>query len=137
MTAARVVLCTCPDAGIAERIAEALVGERLAACVNILPGLRSVYRWQGAVEHDDEALLLIKTVADRLDALTQRIVALHPAELPEVIAVEAAGGLPAYLDWVTAAVSPSESNSAGAASAATVPVAADAAPAKSRKPERE
>jgi periplasmic divalent cation tolerance protein len=94
--------CTCPDLASAERLAEALVGERLAACVNVLPGLRSVYRWQGAVERTDEVLLLIKTTRDRLDALAARVRALHPNELPELLAVEAAGGLPAYLDWVVA-----------------------------------
>lgn len=94
-----VCFCTCPDPESAVRIADTLVEERLAACVNILPGLRSVYCWQGQVERADEALLLIKTTADRLESLQQRILALHPYELPEVIAVEA-GGLPAYLDWV-------------------------------------
>jgi periplasmic divalent cation tolerance protein len=94
--------CTCPDAGTATRIAQALVDERLAACVNVLPGVQSVYRWQGAVERADEVLLLIKTRAGRLSALSARIQALHPNELPEVVAVEAAGGLPAYLQWVVA-----------------------------------
>ncbi|WP_149194252.1 divalent-cation tolerance protein CutA [Luteimonas suaedae] len=93
-------LCACPDRDVAARIADTLVGERLAACVNVLPGVRSVYRWQDTVEHDDEVLLLIKTAPARLDALTARIVALHPYELPEVLAVESAGGLPAYLDWI-------------------------------------
>ena len=97
---ALVCYCTCPDAATADRIADALIGERLAACVNILPGIRSVYRWHGQVEHADEALLMIKTAADRLDALTARVTALHPAELPELIAVEVVGGLPAYLSWV-------------------------------------
>lgn len=95
-----VCFCTCPDPESAWRIADALVAERLAACVNVLPGLRSVYRWQGAIEHADEVLLLIKTVAGRRGALCERIVELHPYELPEVIAVEAHGGVPAYLDWV-------------------------------------
>ena len=97
---ALVCFCTCPDAATAQRIADALVEERLAACVNVLPGLRSVYRWQGAVERADEVLLLAKTVSGRLDALTARLTALHPYELPEVVAVEVAGGLAAYLDWV-------------------------------------
>jgi periplasmic divalent cation tolerance protein len=92
--------CTCPDLATAERLAEALVGERLAACVNVLPGLRSVYRWQCTVERADEVLLLIKTTRGRLDALVARVQALHPYELPELLAVEVAGGLPAYLDWV-------------------------------------
>ncbi|MCJ0825613.1 divalent-cation tolerance protein CutA [Luteimonas sp. 50] len=95
-----VCFCTCPDTASALAIADALVGERLAACVNILPGLRSVYRWQGAIERADEALLLIKTVQDRLPALQARVAALHPHELPELVAVEVAGGLAAYLDWV-------------------------------------
>lgn len=95
-----VCYCTCPDPATADRIANALVAERLAACVNVLPGVRSVYRWRDAVEHADEVLLLIKTAADRLDALTARVTSLHPAELPELIAVEAAGGLPDYLSWV-------------------------------------
>ena len=93
--------CTCPDAATAERIAQTLVDERLAACVNVLPGLRSVYRWQGAVERTDEVLLLVKTGRERLEALTARVHALHPYELPELVAVEVAGGLGAYLDWVS------------------------------------
>lgn len=92
--------CTCPDAGTARRLAEALVGERLAACVNVLPGITSVYRWQGAVERADEVLLLAKTTKARLAALTERIVALHPHELPEMIAVDIDGGLPGYLAWI-------------------------------------
>ena len=97
---ALICFCTCPDTDTAERLAEALVEERLAACANILPGLRSVYRWQAEVERADETLLLIKTVRERFDALSARIKALHPHELPEVLAVEAAAGLPAYLRWV-------------------------------------
>lgn len=95
-----IVHCTCPDAASADVLAQALVSERLAACVNVLPGVRSTYRWQGAVEHGDEVLLLIKTTHDRLDALTARVRALHPNELPEVLAVEAIGGLAPYFDWV-------------------------------------
>ena len=95
-----VCFCTCPDADSASRLAETLVEERLAACVNALPGLRSVYRWQGAIEHADEVLLLIKTTRARLPALSARVVELHPHELPEVVAVEVAGGLSTYLDWV-------------------------------------
>ena len=92
--------CTCPDADSAARIADALVEARLAACVNQVPGLRSVYRWEGAIERADEVLLVAKTTHARLDALIERIRALHPNELPEVIAFEVAGGLAAYLDWV-------------------------------------
>lgn len=99
---ALVCLCACPDPETAGRIAAALVEERLAACVNLLSGMRSVYRWQGKVESAEETLLLIKTTTDRLKRVSERIVELHPYELPEVIAVEAAGGWPAYLDWVAA-----------------------------------
>lgn len=94
--------CACPDADTARRIAECVVDERLAACANVLPGMHSVYRWQGQVERADEALLLIKTSRERLPALTGRVLALHPYELPELVAVEAAGGSPAWLDWVLA-----------------------------------
>ena len=97
------VLCTCPDAATADALAQALVEERLAACVNVLPGVRSVYRWQGAVERTDEVLLLAKTTVARFDELEARIVALHPATLPEVIACDIAGGLDRYLAWVGAA----------------------------------
>ena len=102
MTSASVLacFCTCPDTASATRIADALVGERLAACVNQVPGLRSVYRWEGAIERADEVLLVAKTTHARLDALIERIRELHPNELPEVIAFEVAGGLAAYLDWV-------------------------------------
>lgn len=101
-----VLLCltTCPDAASAERIAAALVEEHLAACVTIVPGLRSVYRWQGAIERADEHLLLIKTTADAYPALQARLQTLHPHELPELLAVEAVDGLPAYLQWVADAV---------------------------------
>jgi len=95
--------CTCPDAASAQAIAEALVGERLAACVNRLPGMHSTYRWQGAVSQDREELLLIKTTAARFDALRTRLLELHPYELPELVAVPVARGHAAYLDWVRAA----------------------------------
>ena len=96
----RLVLSTCPDAQTADSLATALVDERLAACVSVLPGVRSTYRWQGAVERSEEVLLLIKTTADRQDELVERLKTLHPYELPEALAVEAVGGLAAYLDWV-------------------------------------
>ena len=94
------VLCTCPDEAAADRIAGALVEERLAACVNRLAGVVSTYRWEGEVRRGNESLLLIKTTVERFAALRERIVALHPYELPEVIAVDIARGLPAYLDWI-------------------------------------
>lgn len=100
-------LCSCPETA-AGPLAEALVGERLAACVNIVPGLRSVYRWQGGIQRDDETLLLIKTTRARYPALQARLPQLHPYELPELLAVEAADGLPAYLRWVADATRPVE-----------------------------
>lgn len=99
-TAAILALCTCPDEAAAERIATALVEERLAACVNRVPGIASTYRWQGKVCRDHEQLLLIKTTRERFEALRARIVALHPYELPEVIAVDIAAGHAPYLDWI-------------------------------------
>jgi len=95
-----IVLNTCPDLASAERIATALVEERLAACVNRIAGVASTYRWHGEVQRGDEILLLIKTSGERFDAVRERIVALHPYELPEVIAVDIALGLPPYLDWI-------------------------------------
>ena len=99
---ALICFCTCPDADCAERIAAALVAERLAACVNLLPGLRSVYRWQGKVEAAAEVLLLVKTSAEAYPALQERLRQMHPYELPELLAVEAASGLPEYLQWLAA-----------------------------------
>ncbi len=86
----------------------ALVGERLAACINIVPGLRSVFRWQGSVQRESEVLLLIKTTRSRYPALQARLPQLHPYELPELLAVEAAAGLPAYLQWVAESTRPVE-----------------------------
>jgi periplasmic divalent cation tolerance protein len=97
-----VIHCTCPDAATADRIASSLVDERLAACVQQLPGLRSTYRWQGRVEHADEVLLLIKTAADRIPAVFERVSALHPHDVPELLALDVRDGTPAYLDWVIA-----------------------------------
>ncbi|OOG53759.1 divalent-cation tolerance protein CutA [Rhodanobacter sp. C03] len=97
--------CSCPDSACAQTIAEALVNEQLAACVNRLSGISSTYRWQGAVTTDREELLLIKTTAGRFDALKTRLLAMHPYELPELIAVPVEFGHPAYLDWVRQSVS--------------------------------
>ena len=101
-----VVFCTCPDEASAERIAAVLVGERLAACVSRVAGVVSTYRWQDKVQRDDEILLLIKTASERFDAVRERIVALHPHELPEIVAVDIAAGLPAYLDWIARETGP-------------------------------
>lgn len=98
--------CTCPDALTAERLASVLVDEGLAACVNIIPGILSIYRWQGAVTRDSEVLLLIKTVGARLPALKDRIKQLHPYAVPELIAQPVSEGLPDYLDWVSTCTIP-------------------------------
>ncbi len=96
----RLALTTCPDMDVAETIASALVKERLAACVNILPGARSVYEWQGELHYDQELVLLIKSHADRVAALEVRLLELHPYELPELIVVPVVGGLAPYLSWI-------------------------------------
>jgi len=98
-----VVFCACPDEVSAERIAATLVEEHLAACVNRIPGIASTYRWRGKVCRDSEHLLLIKTTRERFEAMRARIVALHPYELPEVIALDIALGPAAYLEWIAAA----------------------------------
>jgi periplasmic divalent cation tolerance protein len=95
------LLCfsTCPDVPTAQRIADALVEARLAACVSVLPGVRSTYRWEGAVERADEIQLLIKTTHEAFPALQARLVELHPYAVPELLAVPTVG-LPDYLDWI-------------------------------------
>ncbi len=95
-----VALTTCPDEGTARRIASALVDERLAACVNIVPDMTSIYRWEGVVETASECLLLVKTRRERLEALRRRLEELHPYDLPELVALPVEGGSPAYLTWV-------------------------------------
>jgi periplasmic divalent cation tolerance protein len=97
----QIVLCTVPDRDCAKQIATALVRERLAACVNIVPGVTSVYRWQDKIETDDELLLLVKTGQESARELQERICSLHPYELPEIIAVPIEEGLPGYLHWLT------------------------------------
>lgn len=96
----QLVLTTCPDNETAERIARALVGESLAACVNILPIAQSIYRWKGQTESAAELLLIIKSLTDAFGAIQKRIRELHPYELPEIIAVAIADGLPEYLAWI-------------------------------------
>ncbi len=104
----RIVLCTCSDMGTAEAIAKRLVASRLAACVNIVPGLTSVYLWKGAVESDAELLLVVKTTKARYAAVEPAIVEAHPYELPEVVCVPIVAGLPGYLKWIEEAVSPAD-----------------------------
>ena len=103
---ALLVVTNLPDRAAAERLADMLVEKKLAACVNILAPCRSVYRWKGAVQHDEEHPMLIKTTVERYPALEEAIRAAHPYELPEIIAVPIERGLLAYLDWVAAETKP-------------------------------
>jgi periplasmic divalent cation tolerance protein len=96
-----VAFCTVPNRGTGERIARALVEERLAACVNLLPGLVSTYRWQGKVEQAAECLLIIKTAHSRFDTLRERIKSLHPYDVPEIIAMPISQGDAQYLKWIS------------------------------------
>lgn len=95
-----VTLTTCPARDVAERIASALVEGHHAACVNIVPGLTSVYRWQGRIEQDTELLLVAKTTREAYPGLERTVLRLHPDELPEIVAVPVQGGLTGYLQWV-------------------------------------
>jgi periplasmic divalent cation tolerance protein len=98
-----VVLVTAPDEAKASQLARTLVEERLAACVNCLP-LRSVYRWEGAVQEDAEVLLLIKTLASGFERLRSRVLSLHPYQCPEVVLLPIERGHPPYLEWLRGSV---------------------------------
>jgi periplasmic divalent cation tolerance protein len=95
-----VLLSTCPDAATAESIGRELVATSLAACVNVVPGVRSIYRWNGAMQSDEEALMILKTTVERLPAVRERLLALHPYDLPEIVALSVADGHHPYLQWV-------------------------------------
>lgn len=100
----RLVLTTCSGRDVADRIASALVDQRLAACVNVLPGVSSTYRWMGKIEQDDEVLLMIKTANTELAGIEKTIKNISGYELPELVAVEISGGASDYLAWVAASV---------------------------------
>lgn len=103
-TQAQLLLCNCPNNETASKIAHLLVEQKLAACVNCLPGVRSVYQWNNTIEEASEVMLLIKTTTARYKKVEQTIVTAHPYEVPEVIAVDISNGLPAYLQWIGASV---------------------------------
>ena len=105
-THVRIVLCTVPSEEVGLRLAHALLEERLAACVNLLPHVRSIYRYEGKLEDDRELLLVIKTSSERFETLNARLVALHPYDVCEVLAIDVAAGSQAYLDWVLRETSP-------------------------------
>jgi periplasmic divalent cation tolerance protein len=100
-TQALLVFCTCPDRSVGLQIAETLVDRRLAACVNLLPRITSVYAWEGRRETAEEIQLLIKTRVESYAALERTLLELHPYELPEIVAVPIEKGLTAYVEWVT------------------------------------
>lgn len=100
----RLVLNTCPDEQTARNLARGLVETGLATCVNLVPGLTSIYRWEGRLHEGQEWLLLIKTTAERMDAIQSWITERHPYRLAEIIALPLAGGLPAYLEWIAQGV---------------------------------
>ncbi|MCG6956612.1 MAG: divalent-cation tolerance protein CutA [Gemmatimonadetes bacterium] len=99
-THVRVALVTVPDGSTAERLGRILVEERLAACANIVPGVRSIYRWQGEVQNDAEVLVVLKTTDARGEDLSRRVTELHPYEVPEVLLLEVGGGHLPYIEWV-------------------------------------
>jgi periplasmic divalent cation tolerance protein len=103
---ALLVFTNLPDRASAERLAEALIEARVAACVNVLAPCRSVYRWKNAVQRDEEHPVLIKTTRERYPALEAAIRERHPYELPEIVAVPIERGLPAFLAWVAAETTP-------------------------------
>src|SRR5205809_7048515 len=93
-------LSTCPDRETAQRIANQLVTEKFAACANILPAIESIYRWKEKIESGNETLVFFKLSEDRQSAFQERLRALHPYEVPEIIFVPVSNGLPEYLSWV-------------------------------------
>lgn len=103
------VITNCPDVACAEAIADQLLAQRLAACINLLPPVRAIYRWQGKIQRASEVPLLIKTTAGRYPAVAAAIGARHPYEVPEIIALPITHGLPAYLDWLAAETAPAGS----------------------------
>ncbi|KGJ87849.1 divalent-cation tolerance protein CutA [Thalassotalea sp. ND16A] len=100
----QIVLCNCPDESVAKMIAEKLITDQLAACVNILPKMTSVYRWQGKVACDEEVMLMIKSKQQLFSQLEQAIIKLHPYEVVEIIALNIQQGNELYLNWITDSV---------------------------------
>ena len=102
MTDVYVILVTAPTDTEAATMARTLVEERLVACVNLLPALRSIYRWEGAVEEEGETLMILKSARERLGEVRDRVIELHPYDEPEFLALEVAEGSESYLNWVLA-----------------------------------
>lgn len=107
-TIMQIILCNCPDEQIAEQIARQLLSAQQAACINLLPGVRSIYRWQGQIETSAEVSMLIKAPVAQFDAISQTICRLHPYTVPEIIAVPVSQGFLPYLNWVNEECLPNE-----------------------------
>ncbi|MDZ7780862.1 MAG: divalent-cation tolerance protein CutA [Gemmatimonadota bacterium] len=101
-----VVLITAPDTDVAERVGRVLVDEHLAACVNLVPGVTSLFRWEGSVEKEAEVLMVVKSTSDGFERLRRRVIELHPYDSPEVIELPVGGGDERYLAWVREEVRP-------------------------------
>ena len=99
-----IALSTCPTPEVATQLAQEVVEQKLAACVNIIPGIQSIYQWQGKVTQDNESLLIMKTHQQQLAALESFIQTHHPYEVPEFITLSIESGSKAYLDWITASL---------------------------------
>ena len=94
------VLTTVSDRESANRIARALVSEKLAACVNVIPGVTSFYEWDGSIQEENEIIILAKTENSVFEKMKKRVIDLHPYDLPELITLDISGGLPEYLEWI-------------------------------------
>lgn len=110
----RVAMCTVPDEAAGERIARQLLQERLIACANLLPAVRSLYWWEGRIDDGAEMLMLMKTTVDRTEALKQRLPALHPYDVPELLFLPVADGLEPYLGWVVSETTAKETRGTSA-----------------------
>ena len=110
MSTVHMVFMTAPDEAVASSLGRALVEAGLAACANLIPGVRSIYRWKGEICDDGEWLVLFKTTNEHLDSLREQIIELHPYECPEVLVVDVDGGAPDYLKWVIQQVSGKDSS---------------------------
>ena len=108
MNAARIVLVTAPEMDCASRLARGLVEARLVACVNLIAGVRSVYRWEGAVEEAEEVLMVIKTVEERVPELERWLGEQHPYDVPEIVAIEPTSVEASYLAWLRAEAAPQD-----------------------------
>jgi periplasmic divalent cation tolerance protein len=100
----RIALTTCPSLDVARDLARAIVDARLAACVNVVPGLTSIYRWQGEVQESSEVLLMMKTTAEHLPAMMDAVRQLHSYDVPEFLALNVESGNPRYIDWLFTSV---------------------------------